>query len=1240
MSRDRSHQQTSHLSPSRQPIDPATNVEEIPKISVIVPTRHRAHSLPQLLMLYDRQSWSNKEILVLDDSDNPDSAFRDKTEHRSDAFYWHTSRRLSIGEKRNLLASRSNGDIIAHFDEDNYYAANYLEMMWKAMSTSGCDVVKLAGWFCLHEPSGRLGYWDTADHESDHFNFCGTEPVGKRLERFTAAAYRSFQTGHGFSCMYRKSCWEQTRFPDQELEEDSHFVERVLQRKGSVSFVQDDIGICLHIIRANTASRCFPNRLISEKELRHIFQGYILTSEKTRKQDVREDSIIGHSTPVSAAGTTRQQQKTVTHKSENRVGSSSKGFAYTGRSHEPMQSAERLRHNKTMKNFPDEGSEEIKVSLFTVAHNRSTLLPLLEKCILSQTYSRLLTEWVIIDDSDLDGPIFSPTPNTGLKTKLIRPKNKQPQGRERSISYDHCDGDIIIHMDETAYYPPSRVEHAVKRLMDTDHDVAGADTLPIINMPKRELWLLGPFNHNQVTANTLAFKRAALNKIRGDQQDSATNEEEYILQNHSFPLAQLDPIKTIACVEYQSSIFPNGELTHARYSLKPKKADDSLLKEIISSARLEEYQISLATSRQFAKSQGMDQLLSPRKTLAERTIQPARGYSSSQRSTRVAVITPYHNEPTPILRRCHESVLRQSSSCSHFFIADGPGNPELDSWDCRHIILGKGHRDNGNTPRGIGSLCAMNEGYDAIAYLDVDNLYKDDHIRLALARREETQADVIFTYRHVFFPDGQVIPTLLEEDTNKAHVDTSCMVLFRPAFSALSIWSEMPSKYGPICDRVMFHHLIHNHSCAWLEDATVLFESWYLGHFYLIGRCPPINAKIVPRRSALEWEAIIRQYKQQSRGAASFAGPIIHEAPSIGIAAIMGPARSGTSVLQRSLCLHYPFVGIPEHSLISQYAELVGHDPEVRHEGSYLLERFDSIGKSDPRFEWVRKHVVDLRPIVSPQKNYNLAELYIAVVESTLSRRAKEFIARTGSGFVIDKTITSSEYAHHLLKAVPSVKCILSMRNPIDQICAMRKISQEKPGSWQEPHRTIDTLAFQYIIRILNPLIAAPPNRLIIVSHEGFVRNREESILKIARFLLDSRQFANNRNENQAAMLLECLGDAKTTIYEDELRSIDDSLAFELTVNDEPWKKNSLQKAISHSAHSYNLTDFMTADEYAYLYALFQPLHERYWKIVGPSHKGGIGVRVPDLAREHQAWVAALCSSLEERVRDNVDHIF
>jgi hypothetical protein len=51
-------------------------------------------------------------------------------------------------------------------------------------------------------------------------------------------------------------------------------------------------------------------------------------------------------------------------------------------------------------------------------------------------------------------------------------------------------------------------------------------------------------------------------------------------------------------------------------------------------------------------------------------------------------------------------------------------------------------------------------------------------------------------------------------------------------------------------------------------------------------------------------------------------------------------------------------------------------------------------------------------------------------------------------------------------------------------------------------------------------------------------------------------------------------------------------------------------------------------------------LHERYWKIVGPSHKGGIGVRVPDLAREHQAWVAALCSSLEERVRDNVDHIF
>ena len=70
---------------------------------------------------------------------------------------------------------------------------------------------------------------------------------------------------------------------------------------------------------------------------------------------------------------------------------------------------------------------------------------------------------------------------------------------------------------------------------------------------------------------------------------------------------------------------------------------------------------------------------------------------------KIAVITPYFNEPLNVLERCHESVARQcdlgEASITHFFIADGEGFKAVDNLSrFRHIRLGVSHNDNGNTP--------------------------------------------------------------------------------------------------------------------------------------------------------------------------------------------------------------------------------------------------------------------------------------------------------------------------------------------------------------------------------------------------------------------------------------------------------------------------------------------------------------------------------------------------------------
>ena len=246
---------------------------EMPKISVIVPTRNRASFLPQLLELYRNQTWKNKELLVLDDSEQENETFKDLAKSHSDIKYWHRSQKLSIGGKRNALVSESTGEIIAHFDDDDYYAPNYLSWMHGEMKTNHADLVKLAGWFALHQESNTLGFWDTTDFKSAHHIFCGTDNISCHKGAFSANDLRSFMTGYGFSYFYKKECWSKSRFPDRDHGEDSIFVEQLITANKRVQLSQDGSGVCLHIIHHGNTSKCFPNYIIPRCLEHKLFPG-------------------------------------------------------------------------------------------------------------------------------------------------------------------------------------------------------------------------------------------------------------------------------------------------------------------------------------------------------------------------------------------------------------------------------------------------------------------------------------------------------------------------------------------------------------------------------------------------------------------------------------------------------------------------------------------------------------------------------------------------------------------------------------------------------------------------------------------------------------------------------------------------------------------------------------------------------------------------------------------------------
>jgi glycosyltransferase involved in cell wall biosynthesis len=218
--------------------------------------------------------------------------------------------------------------------------------------------------------------------------------------------------------------------------------------------------------------------------------------------------------------------------------------------------------------------------------------------------------------------------------------------------------------------------------------------------------------------------------------------------------------------------------------------------------------------------------------------------TTSSNLPRVAVITPYYQETMEVLRKCHESVLGQTHPCVHFLVADGSPHTAVRNWSAEHIVLPRPHADNGNTPRGVGSLSAMKQGFDAIAYLDADNWYYPTHVESMVNLRMQKQVVVCTATRNIHRLDGSLMYTDNFESDGHNHVDTSCLFLTQTAFGILPLWIMMPSQLGPLCDRVIWQAIVaRGLSHAQNPEPTVAFRTQYQVHYQYIKESPPPGTK-------------------------------------------------------------------------------------------------------------------------------------------------------------------------------------------------------------------------------------------------------------------------------------------------------------------------------------------------------------------------------------------------------------
>lgn len=159
-----------------------------PLISCVMLTADRPRLAGRAIRSFLTQTWPNKELIIFDTGKKslplrliPNVGF------------YHAPPR-TIGEMRNAAISRCSGNVIAHWDDDDVSAPTRLAEQYELLWASDAQIVGYSSMF-FHRVKAKE--WWLYHGDVEH--------------------------AIGASLMYRRTTWENRRFPDLHIAEDMAF---------------------------------------------------------------------------------------------------------------------------------------------------------------------------------------------------------------------------------------------------------------------------------------------------------------------------------------------------------------------------------------------------------------------------------------------------------------------------------------------------------------------------------------------------------------------------------------------------------------------------------------------------------------------------------------------------------------------------------------------------------------------------------------------------------------------------------------------------------------------------------------------------------------------------------------------------------------------------------------------------------------------------------------------------------
>jgi hypothetical protein len=170
-----------------------------PLASCIMPTANRRALVPQAIRYFLRQDYPSRELIVLDDGVD---SVADLIPQDERIRYLRLPQKLSMGAKHNMACEMAQGEIIVHWDDDDWSSPRRISYQVRELLEQSSDTVMdtLCG-------LSRVMFYDPRMQRAWEYKYPGGKP---------------WVLGSTF-CYYRRF-WERHRFPNMNEGADTAFV--------------------------------------------------------------------------------------------------------------------------------------------------------------------------------------------------------------------------------------------------------------------------------------------------------------------------------------------------------------------------------------------------------------------------------------------------------------------------------------------------------------------------------------------------------------------------------------------------------------------------------------------------------------------------------------------------------------------------------------------------------------------------------------------------------------------------------------------------------------------------------------------------------------------------------------------------------------------------------------------------------------------------------------------------------